>query len=76
MKTARSLVIGVLALVFAANAGAREIYVSPAGKAGGDGSKLGPLDIATALSKRSPAKPGDTIYLLAGEYVGKRKLLG
>ena len=42
-----------------------EIYVSPAGEATGDGSRLYPLDLQTALSA---ANEGQTIWLLDGVY--------
>ena len=35
-----------------------------------DGSVSSPLDLATALSASSPARPGDTIWLRDGAYVG------
>jgi hypothetical protein len=48
----------------------RAFYVSPAGTPGNDGTLLRPLDLATALSSKSPAKPGDTIWLRGGLYEG------
>lgn len=50
---------------------AADVYVAPVGKPDHDGTKARPLDLATALSKKSPAKPGDTIWLLGGTYLGK-----
>ena len=47
-----------------------QFYVSPSGSSGNDGSEARPLDLATALSSRSPAKPGDTIWLRGGTYRG------
>lgn len=46
------------------------IYVAPHGSPGGDGSWTKPLDLATALSNRSAARPGDTIWLRGGTYRG------
>lgn len=46
------------------------IYVAPHGTGSGDGSAARPLDLATALSARSPARPGDTIWLRGGTYNG------
>ncbi len=46
------------------------IYVAPNGSASGDGSATRPLDLAKALSSRSPARPGDTIWLRGGTYFG------
>src|SRR5688572_10772174 len=48
----------------------REFYVSPSGSALNDGTISRPLDLKTALSKTSPAKPGDTIWLRGGVYKG------
>lgn len=49
---------------------ARSLYVSPDGVATNDGTQAHPLDLATALSEGSPARPGDTIWLLQGVYRG------
>lgn len=48
-----------------------EIFVGPNGRATGHGSREQPIDLQTAISERSPAKPGDTIWLLGGTYPGK-----
>lgn len=45
-------------------------YVSPFGTPDGDGGPDRPLDLATALSANSPARPGDTIWLRGGVYRG------
>jgi len=50
---------------------AKLIYVAPKGTSTGDGTRNKPLDIFTALSERSPARPGDTIILMGGTYEGK-----
>ncbi len=50
---------------------ARILYVAPKGTPAGDGTKDKPLDIFSALSERSPARPGDTIVLMGGVYEGK-----
>lgn len=47
------------------------LFVAPTGRPDGDGSKDKPLDIFTALSEKSPARPGDTIFLAGGIYEGK-----
>jgi hypothetical protein len=49
----------------------RILYVAPTGTPNSDGSKDKPLDIFTALSEKSPARPGDTILLTGGIYEGK-----
>lgn len=41
------------------------LYVSPKGKATGDGTKVNPLDVYTAVKY---AQPGQTIYLVGGTY--------
>jgi hypothetical protein len=45
-------------------------YVAPTGLPSNDGSQARPLDLATALSASSPARPGDTIWLRGGLYSG------
>ncbi|MGH9839383.1 MAG: CAP domain-containing protein [Blastocatellia bacterium] len=47
------------------------VFVAPDGKADNLGSKERPLDLATALSRKGPAKPGDTIWLRGGVYRGE-----
>lgn len=49
---------------------ARDLYVSPAGSATGDGSKDNPLDLTTALTDPTRTQPGDTVWLSEGKYVG------
>jgi len=49
---------------------ARAWHVTPSGTAGGDGSTARPLDLATAVSRQSPAQAGDTIWLHGGTYRG------
>ena len=51
-------------------AGGTEFHVTPGGNPRNNGKKNRPLDLATALSERSPAKPGDTIWLHEGTYTG------
>ena len=45
-------------------------FASPTGKANATGTKSDPLDLSTALSKTSPVKPGDTLWLMEGTYIG------
>jgi len=52
---------------------AKDLYVSPTGTPTGDGSKANPLDLATAVSAKSPAVAGDAILLLTGTYDGPMK---
>jgi len=47
----------------------REYHVAPSGVATNDGSSTRPLDLTTALSSTSPARPGDTIWLHDGTYL-------
>ncbi len=49
-------------------ASAADFYVSPSGSAGGSGSVSAPWNIETALSHPSALHPGDTIWLLGGQY--------
>jgi hypothetical protein len=51
-------------------AGGRSYYVAPSGKAEATGSINEPLDLVTALSEKSPAKPCDTVWLRGGTYKG------
>lgn len=48
----------------------REFHVDPVGTRDNKGTRERPLDLATALSKDSPARPGDTIWLHQGVYTG------
>ena len=68
----RHVIVGtvLLATIAARAADAREWFVSPTGVAVADGSRERPLDLVTALSEQSPARPGDTIWLLGGTYAG------
>jgi hypothetical protein len=61
----------VAALLGALTSFAADIYVAPGGSSSGDGSLSRPLDLATALSSSSRARPGDTIWLRGGTYRGK-----
>jgi hypothetical protein len=45
------------------------IFAAPNGSPANDGSFARPLDLATALSSASPARPGDTLWLRGGSYV-------
>src|SRR5260370_10976844 len=45
-------------------------FIAPWGTPLGDGTSDHPLDLATTLSSRSSAKPGDTLILLGGTYHG------
>jgi hypothetical protein len=46
------------------------LYAAADGSPQGDGSHDRPLDLATALSSASPAKPCDTVWLRGGTYHG------
>ncbi|HKQ80515.1 MAG TPA: hypothetical protein VJ810_42870 [Blastocatellia bacterium] len=47
-----------------------DIYVAPKGSPNGKGTLEHPLDLATVLAPRSPARPGATIWLRGGVYRG------
>jgi hypothetical protein len=49
-----------------------EFFVAPEGTAQGDGSKEKPWDLATAVGHPPAVKPGDTIWLRGGTYLGGR----
>jgi len=53
---------------FAALAAASEWYVSPSGMPDGQGTQDTPWDIESALDGRQNISPGDTVWLLGGEY--------
>lgn len=46
------------------------VFVAPDGKPDNNGSKERPLDLTTALSRKGPAKAGDTVWLRGGVYRG------
>lgn len=48
----------------------RSWYVAPDGRPTGSGTEESPLDLVTALSTRSPARPGDIVWLTGGVYRG------
>jgi hypothetical protein len=49
---------------------ARSFYVSPDGQPASEGTNEHPLDLASALSAKSPVAPGDTLWLRKGVYEG------
>lgn len=49
----------------------RAWYVAPNGSASNPGTADRPLDLVTALSDHSPARPGDTIWVRGGVYRGQ-----
>ncbi len=53
-----------------ASAYAADYYVAPNGSPRNNGSINSPLDLATALGSLTPARPGDTIWLRNGRYLG------
>ena len=62
-----ALLVGLAAVPLAA----ADYYVTATGKATGNGSASSPWDLATALAQPSSVKPGDTIWLRGGTYVGQ-----
>ena len=72
MRTRPSRLATVLAALLAGrDLLAREFFVSPAATARGDGSRSAPWTLAKALSQPAVVKPGDTIWLRGGTYVGE-----
>ena len=49
---------------------ATEFFVSPIGSAAGNGSRALPWNLSTALAQPAAVRPGDTIWLLGGQYDG------
>lgn len=52
------------------SAAGHEFFVAPDGLSTNNGSLQRPLDLTTALSSASPARPGDVIWLRGGTYQG------
>ncbi|MEO8074723.1 MAG: right-handed parallel beta-helix repeat-containing protein [Acidobacteriota bacterium] len=48
----------------------KAVYAAPGGWSGGDGTKDHPFDLASALSGKSPIRPGGTVWLRAGTFKG------
>src|SRR5918993_2788095 len=68
----RTIVGVLLALAWVPQlAAAADIYVAPEGMSTNLGTITSPLDLATALSADSPARPGDTIWVRGGTYPGE-----
>lgn len=66
-----SVALVVCAAAFSARgAEAADIFVSPNGVATNPGTRNEPMTLAKALGPTSPARPGDTIWLLDGVYAG------
>ncbi len=59
-----------LVAAFAMSAGGAEVFVAPDGTPHSSGSRSNPIDIHTALGASGPARPGDIIVLLEGQYDG------
>jgi hypothetical protein len=49
---------------------AGDIYVSPSGLVSNDASRERPITLRRALPSAGPARPGDTVWLLGGNYFG------
>jgi hypothetical protein len=66
-------VVGIVALSACGSLGsarAADFHVAPDGTADGDGTAEKPWDLATALAPPAAVRPGDTIWLKGGTYVG------
>ncbi len=62
------MLVWILACVRAAVAG--DFYVSPTGSSTNSGTLGSPWDLQTALNQPAAVKPGDTIWLRGGVYLG------
>jgi Right handed beta helix region len=69
MTRFRLLSVAVLSLL-ARPLLATDYYAASNGSSSGNGSRDKPWDLATALSQPTSVKPGDTIWLKGGTYVG------
>lgn len=70
MNKLRVLATAIAVLFSALSIFASEYYVAPSGSPSGNGSKERPWDLTTALAQPPAVKPGDTIWLRGGTYVG------
>ena len=70
LRNALIVSLFVCSTSFVPLAGASVFFIAPWGVPAGDGTWEDPLDLATALSSKSPAKPGDILVLRAGTYHG------
>ena len=66
----RIFVVFLLFTSSAAMVAAEEFHVAPTGTAKGNGSAEQPWDLGTALSATERVKPGDTVWLHEGTYLG------
>jgi hypothetical protein len=64
------VVAALVGIGLPAGAAARDLYVAPTGSPANDGSASRPLDLATAISSATPARPGDIIWMRGGVYAG------
>jgi len=71
-KTARRKVVALVAALVGLHsaAPAAEFYAAPNGTASGNGSISSPWDLQTALNHPATVRPGDTIWMRGGKYVG------
>src|SRR5688500_2386060 len=60
-----------LALAIAGALAGTEFHVAPAGSAANTGAAASPWSLAHALSHPAAVRPGDTIWLHGGTYVGR-----
>jgi hypothetical protein len=65
-----SLISLMAALLLSARGYAGDYHVATDGESTGDGSRLRPWDLTTALANPAEVRPGDTIWLHAGTYSG------
>jgi hypothetical protein len=63
-------IVAILAFLLAPVARGRDFYAAPDGTRAGAGSRTSPWDLQTALGQPPPVRPGDTIWLRGGRYVG------
>src|ERR1035437_1040702 len=70
LRTILIISIFTSSIIVAPLAGTSIYFVASWGVPAGDGTWENPLDLATALSSKSPAKPGDILTLRGGTYQG------
>src|SRR5262245_54406626 len=60
----------ILLSAWASSGVAADFHASPTGMSQGTGSRDAPWDLATAVAASEKVKPGDTLWLHEGTYVG------
>jgi hypothetical protein len=71
-----SVAAGLLLALLASRAAASEWYVAPGGTTGGNGTRVAPWDLQSALGGKHGIAPGDTLWIRGGTYKRPFEVLG